>query len=241
MGLFDRLRHIPMPDDEPEPEPAPDEFFEPEELYERSGSIGRPFVSHRRTVTMLARPAGELELPSGRLAACDPYFARDTSPFNVTVAPGRYPVELRVARFEDSGDQRVAAAIMRLREGEPVAFEEARADSWPTDPLPPGDFYGFPVDSATACLASPEALEAFAEALDGDPAPGEDDLLMCATEPTYVHTWTWANLDLGRANLIAFSSGFGDGVYPLYWGRDASGEIVCAMCDLQVLDPPAGD
>ena len=239
MGLFDRLRHLPIPDDEPEAEP--DEFLEPAELYELSGGAGRVFVSHRRRVTMLARPAGELALPSGVLVACDPYFARDTSPFNVTLTPGRYPVELRVAQFEDPADQRVAAVIVRLREGQPVTFEEARADSWPTDPLPPGDFYGFPVDSATACLASPEALEAFAAALDADPLPGEDDLLMRAMAPSYVPTWSWANVELGGANLIAFSSGFGDGVYPLYWGRDASGDIVCAMCDLQALDPPARD
>jgi hypothetical protein len=36
-------------------------------------------------------------------------------------------------------------------------------------------------------------------------------------------------------NIVMFGSGFGDGVYPCYWGIDSSGEIVSLVVDLLVL------
>ena len=30
-------------------------------------------------------------------------------------------------------------------------------------------------------------------------------------EKTYVHTWSWFVTDIGKANVVMFSSGFGDG------------------------------
>ncbi len=37
-----------------------------------------------------------------------------------------------------------------------------------------------------------------------------------------------------QANVIAFSSGWGDGIYPTYFGYDEQGNVVCAVTDFQL-------
>lgn len=37
--------------------------------------------------------------------------------------------------------------------------------------------------------------------------------MMSEMEKTYRHTWDWLNLPIGDANVIAFKSGLGDGLY----------------------------
>ncbi|HEX2617960.1 MAG TPA: DUF4241 domain-containing protein, partial [Flavobacteriales bacterium] len=47
----------------------------------------------------------------------------------------------------------------------------------------------------------------------------------------------WLNYhfpDRPELNLTMFSSGFGDGVYPAYWGVNTSGEAVCLVIDFHV-------
>lgn len=67
----------------------------------------------------------------------------------------------------------------------------------------------------------------------------DDEELFDALMKTYVHTWSWTDLVLDEvtgANLIAFSSGWGDGSYPSFWGYDADGQRVGLVTDFGVLD-----
>ncbi len=43
------------------------------------------------------------------------------------------------------------------------------------------------------------------------------------------------------ANIIAFSSGWGDGCYASYWGYDADGKIACLITDFGVFGPNEED
>jgi hypothetical protein len=85
------------------------------------------------------------------------------------------------------------------------------------------------VDSGTGCFASPEALAAFTAM----PSAGADqDPLINALEANGVPTWSHACLDVGpNLNVVAFSTGYGDGVYATFWGLDAQGAPVCALTD----------
>lgn len=76
------------------------------------------------------RDAGRLHLPTGWLVACEPLWVAGLDPFeaafSVTVPPGRYPVTVSLARFEEPGDPKIppqrrgAAARLTVRD-EPVA------------------------------------------------------------------------------------------------------------------------
>ena len=91
------------------------------------------------------------------------------------------------------------------------------------------------VDSATGCLAGPQALAAL-HAPDARGAQPLDGLVEALGE-TERSTWCWANHTVGPGgNVIAFSTGYGDGSYPVFWGLAADGGPVCLLVDLRVLD-----
>jgi Protein of unknown function (DUF4241) len=51
----------------------------------------------------------------------------------------------------------------------------------------------------------------------------------------YVDTWDRTDMRFGDGNLIAFSSGYGDGVYANYAGFDAEGEVTIILTDCSVV------
>jgi len=53
-----------------------------------------------------------------------------------------------------------------------------------------------------------------------------------------VETWSWANITTDPAtgaNVIGFSTGYGDGGYPVYAGIGRDGRVVAVVIDLLVL------
>ena len=68
---------------------------------------------------------------------------------------------------------------------------------------------------------------------------GEYDLVINeAMEATSVSAWAWASLSLEpdtAANLIAFTSGEGDGGYGTYVGYDADGAVTGFITDFALL------
>lgn len=163
----------------------------------------------------------------------------DTLPLADTIPPGYYPVILSVAE-STNGDQRVAYALLRLSEQPAVRWEMAVPQGRTLGSLQPGHIYGYPVDAGTGCFMDADV----ARALVTPKAPtiaGRDasDELLDLLNKTYVHTWSWANLVMDHstgANVIAFSSGWGDGFYPSYWGYDAADQRVALVTDFGMLD-----
>ena len=177
------------------------------------------------------QPLGELYLPSGRIAACDPFVDPEAAPFARRVPSGRYPVDLAVARFDGDGDERVAAARVRFGVGEPSRWEPAVTGRGGRD----GGGYG--VDSARGCLASVEALAVHAARM----ADGVEhaERIGEAMERSYRHTREWANVVLDEEsglNIVVFSTGLGDGFYDSFWGLDAAGHPACLVTDFGILD-----
>jgi hypothetical protein len=153
-------------------------------------------------------------------------------PFDVEVEPGRYPVVLSIAHVLDNGDQRVAYAMLRLGEGQPVRWELA---TWPgrgLADLGEGEVFGYPVDAGTGSFMDEAAARKLAQ--------DEDliDRLLDDSRENYVDTWSWtdfvADAETG-ANVVSFSSGFGDGFYPSYVAFDEDGRMVALVTDFGVV------
>ncbi|MCR6640354.1 MAG: DUF4241 domain-containing protein [Sporocytophaga sp.] len=53
----------------------------------------------------------------------------------------------------------------------------------------------------------------------------------------------WVNFKLpgSELNITMFQSGYGDGVYPAYWGIDKEGQVTSLVIDFLVLLLPEGD
>jgi hypothetical protein len=189
---------------------------------------GRTVIAHDHEALVLVGHLGRIRVTSGKLGACDPIVAsRDPLPLARDVPPGEYPVEVAVLEFAN-GERRVGLARVQLAEREPVRWENAAPEGARADDLRPGEAFGYGVDDGIGCSADIVALRAFDEC--GEGASHE---LAEALGHAYEPTWSWADLACGDAgeNVIAFSSGLGDGFYPSYWGFADDGELVCLVTD----------
>ncbi|WP_051810069.1 DUF4241 domain-containing protein [Actinoplanes subtropicus] len=179
-------------------------------------------VAHGETTARIeVVPAGDLRLPSGRLVAADPgWLSTDQAPYLATVAPGSYPVT--ISRAHLAGDEqhvRVAAARLTVADRPVTAWEMALRDGEDPLDLREGYFYGVSVDAGMACFLDADARERYAALFDED-VPDELEL----------DGGGFGMLDGG--GLLAYHSGWGDGAYPTWIGRDKNGEVVCFVTDM---------
>ena len=106
--------------------------------------------------------------------------------------------------------------------------------------LKPGEFFGYGVDSGTGCFASTEAVEVL---LQGDFDEYGDKVHKGMFPSDDVADWK-SSVDVTvdpatGTNVIGFSSGFGDGAYPSWFGLDANGEPLVLLTDFGILDVSA--
>lgn len=174
------------------------------------------------------REVGEITLPTGRLVACDPivHLCDDDErpePFTATVPPGRYRVQTAEATFDRS--YAVNAAVRLVIRDTPVArWEPALV---PGEPEPEDDYFGFGVDAGAGCYLDTVAHHSF---------PGTDDESGVVWDgldnsPSYPTAFV-AEGENGH-DIAVFASGWGDGLYPTWVGRDADGEVACFVTDLR--------
>jgi hypothetical protein len=187
--------------------------------------------------------AGTLNLATGRVTACDPFWGgqveRQVAPFTVTVPPGRYPVSVSLARGLLDGPDPVpllgAAAKLTIREEPVVAWEVALRLGQNPARLQDDQIYTMGVDSGHGSLLDASAVGALA-ALD---EPGSE------LDTLFEQVWSteWANLVVDQAsglNVVVFHCGLGDGGYATWIGRNAAGEPACFVVDLLVFSDSYG-
>lgn len=79
-----------------------------------------------------------------------------------------------------------------------------------------------------------KAAQAFDERMNDE---SYSEALIAEMEKTYVHTWSWANLEMDtetNANVIMFSSGLGDGCYASYFGFDEEHNPMMLVTDFVI-------
>lgn len=177
----------------------------------------------------------KIKLPTGKIVANDPLVLGEMEAFTIRVPSGEYPVVLYI--YHNNDDQRVAFAEMRLNEKIPVRFEPALVEGQEAEALEEDEFFGYGVDTGTGCFMDEQTckkLEALMDTTEYGELTEFDKLL----EESYVDTYMTANFVLPETdfNVVAFSSGYGDGCYPSFWGYDASGELCCLITDFCVID-----
>ncbi len=188
--------------------------------------------------------AGELVLTSGRIVPCDPLIVPDTRyDLKKRIEPGRYPVLLSAAEFQPIGDTRFACAKLQISDKPTARWEIALMND--PDPHQAEDLITYGVDAGTGCFLDYDAAEIIADLVSTRivyPDKDEFDLfcdrVLAQMEQNslgkYPLTAGWANMKLSEdteANIISFSSGWGDGGYPSFWGYDVSGELTCLVTD----------
>ena len=186
---------------------------------------------------------GAVHFPTGQIFACDPLVElEDTLPFLQTIPAGTYPVKICVVPSEQYGDRYACVKVEVSRE-KPVRHELGMVGNENLDAaLGDDDYFGFGVDAGMGCIADIQTQAAFktywAKRLEEDPDIDPYNDLFCdlleenaQAHPKYQGdcgdwlNWTVPDTD---CNLPIFSSGWGDGYYPVYFGYDAKGEV-CAV------------
>jgi hypothetical protein len=160
---------------------------------------------------------GDLVLPSDRLVVADMFAlvvdTNETDGVDLRGFTGRAPVCLHIARYEPA-DQRVAFVHLRLTDRPVVRWEHAA---------------GFGVDGGTGGMGTREAVEAT-----GDDVDAVLNEYVEVLDRHSVDTWAWLNIETDAAtgaNVIGFSTGFGDGGYPVVAGYDADEAVAAVVID----------
>ncbi|MFI8914035.1 DUF4241 domain-containing protein [Streptomyces sp. NPDC053513] len=207
--------------------------------YTRMFTPGTAFSYENGTTGTLAPvEVGELALPTGRIVACDPFVnlgTGDVQPFTVEVAPGRYPVQAAVATLLRPGAEpgprphtRVAAVRLLVRAEPATSWELALLPGQDPAELGEDEFFGYDVDAGTGCFYDASADSAF---------PGTEDEegpVWAAMEAVGDGPAVFLAEGEDGHGLAGFTSGWGDGSYPTWIGRDAAGEVVCFVTDFFV-------
>jgi hypothetical protein len=175
--------------------------------------------------------AGNLTLPTGKVVAADPFLVDEcTEPFTVEVPPGTYPQYLAHVRMGDDESSIVAAAKLEITSRPTVTWEMGLLPGQDAALLGKGQFYGFGVDTGTGAFLDHCACTAFC---------GLDEILESADKDADLDADGFGEFrDTSRgtgANMITYSSGYGDGAYPVWIGRDEGGEVTCFVADMQVV------
>ena len=183
-----------------------------------------PAVVGMDGATIERRSLGLVDIPDGRVYACDPLVPTDSSPLTHRLRPGQYEVVLFVVVGERHGVAEAetcnAAAALVCSTATPERWTSAAREGLPADAC------AYAVDSGTGAFLGTPALELLVEA---DDAVGQ--AIIKALEET---ASALVSIRSG-VSVAAFKSGVGDGVYDTWLGLSADGEVALILTDFDVL------
>lgn len=179
---------------------------------------------------------GDLVVRSGAIAASDALVVPDHLPFAQPVPTGRFPVDVAIARF-DNQDERIAFARITFSTTPAVAWQMATVAGQDTSALGGEEYFGYGVDSGTGCFMDPVAGQLLTRRMHADQQ--YFNTIIDGMARTYRHTRSWTVVSPSPdhdENVICFSSGYGDGTYPSFFGFDEHGNVTALVTDFGVID-----
>jgi hypothetical protein len=172
--------------------------------------------------------AGVLDVPSGRLVVCDPLSDARLRTFLRMVPAGRYPVLLSRWKSEALRDERIAAAQVLFSEAPAVRWELALREGDDVQKLRRKSDAAFPVDSGNGCFMDADRARAWTSRN----AEAREELVNSARGDTRD---VFVLGPASAAEVVGFSTGFGDGWYRSWWGLDAADAPVALVADFHLL------
>jgi hypothetical protein len=177
---------------------------------------------------------GLLNVPSGKIIACDPFIFNEDEPFTIVFPIGQFPVELSIAKINN--DERIGFARVRFSDNVPINWAMAVCGGQDVTILKPKEFFGYGVDAGTGAFMDETNAKVFSEYL----AEKDDNFekIIDEMEKTYKHTRSWLLWGRHGSDVAMFSSGWGDGHYATYIGHDIDNNICRLVTDFGLLDWP---
>jgi len=195
---------------------------------------------------------GDINLPTGRIIASDPFFTDGQQPFSRTVEPDKYPVYIYVAEI-DKLHHRIAYAKIKFRPEDASKWILALTDDLTEEELKDlgeDEFYGFSVESGLAAFLDEETNGQLIAKMDileeTKPDANYYDEVLAEEFRKYsgkntfsreVGDWNDHRLsEDSDNNVIMFASGWGDGYYPAYWGVSENNDTIELVVDFLIND-----
>ena len=192
----------------------------------RALKAGGAFGTLAGRVTVSHVPAGTLVLPTGRLVTADPGYLDEAQPLGgFKVSSGEHPVTLVMLTYPDK-DQRITAAILHL--------------AGPSRLSPPRTWRqldAFGVDTGLACYLDAAALDAARRWTNAARERFWSEL-NTSLDASYRETRSYGAAVIdprSGANLVAFSSGWGDGGYASFLAADSRDNPLFLITDFGLL------
>lgn len=189
---------------------------------------------------------GHCSIPSGNILVRDPLCylrVQGARPYFLTATPGEYQTEVCVVKPGDDGDcARYAAVRIKFSSAPAVKFEEALIGDEDLKELEKEAYFGFCVDAGLACICDETLHKAFCDFFESWGKENPDgNIYDDYFAPLFAENYKlrpefqreggdWLNWTIPGTgyHMPIFQSGFGDGVYPVYWGYDSKG-LICQL------------
>jgi hypothetical protein len=172
--------------------------------------------------TFAVRELGKLASLSGKLVAGDPVVLADRPAFAQVFPLGRFPVQLALAMT--AGDERVGYARVVFSTAHVAKWEFARLPGQKPLALKDSSFYCYGVDAGMGAFIDSVANQQLAAK---GHATWEQVFMQKPEQPGY-QGYVY---EFGNYNLATFLTGYGDGCYATYLGRDAHGQVCQLLTD----------
>lgn len=167
---------------------------------------------------------GNLKVSSGQIIATDPVMLNDAIAFNENFPVGEFPVELAMADISANKDRRVAFARVKFSDKPIREWEFALLPGQTPIPLKSKEIYGYGVDAGLGLFVDQAAKDSLNTLLDKN-----WDNMFSEKFKDYL------NYDFQNYNAVFFSTGYGDGFYATYIGRDSDGKICQLLTDFDIV------
>ena len=177
--------------------------------------------------TLRVEEVGQLHLQDGTVTAGDPFTGGlSNPPLDRSPGPGPWPVDVAFARLAPD-HERVVAARLRFADG-PVA--RVVPALWGPGGVS-GEEAAVGVDAGTAAFACAARGPGLDTEADGEAllaAFDAEDHAACQARPH----------PRGPDAAVCFSSGWGDGIYGLWWALGEEGQLISLFIDFDLLHRP---
>lgn len=198
-------------------------------------AMGYDIIVRRRTV-------GPLQLSTGALVACDLIEHPETESFDLQISPGQYPVRLIIAELRD--EIVIAYASVELSPQPATRWRVATVHGEDLSRFSQ-EPHGFAIHSDIACFMDEQVagqLIQYNTIVPDDEHELWRDMRAQFKKMRKRHRGktlaAWAELrhpSLGQGNIIAMSSGYGQGLYTTYAGYDRDDNLTRLVTDFGVL------
>lgn len=189
---------------------------------------------------------GKMQVTSGQFVITDPFLLYNPHPLEKPVATGNYDMYLY---FHDCDmGYRVAYAVIEFDSKIPVTWECALSADSLLEGMDKTTNGLFPVDSGLLCVMDKESFKVYEDFYSDFEKKNPDgniyddhfagEFAKNGNNPIGTYDGgDWINYQLDENhNMVLFSSGLGDGLYPAYWGIDENGNPLKLLVDLLVIE-----